>query len=261
MTLRNADFEYRVKAAYRAGFDGIGLRVGDYREARAQGWSDDGMRGLLAEYGLHVAEVELLRSWWTAPSPESAREEDDAFRIADLFGAGRVNAGLPDGTAETDLVREYVRLCARAEIHGLMVPLEFMPYGAITSLAQAHHIVERADRPNGGLLIDTWHCHRTGVTAADLAALPPERIISVQICDARPVPHPDLRHEARHLRLLPGEGVADIVGALRTLGRCTRVAGVSVEVMSDSLDGIPPDTAAALARSAAQGVLDESDWT
>ncbi|NLU71019.1 sugar phosphate isomerase/epimerase [Streptomyces sp. HNM0574] len=260
MTLRTAGFAARAGAAASAGFDGIGLRIGDYREARRQGWSDRDMQDLLERHGLRVTEVELLRSWWTRPTAESVAEEDDAFRIARLFGAERVNAGLPDGTAETDLVREYARLCARAERDGLLVPLEFMPYGAVTSLAQANRIVEEAGSPNGGLLVDTWHCHRTGVRPADLAALPPERVLSVQICDAPAAPHQDLRHEARHLRLLPGRGAADISGLLRALGGCPRVTGVSVEVMSDALDALPPHTTAALARSAAQGVLTESDW-
>jgi sugar phosphate isomerase/epimerase len=246
MTLRATQFEHRVRAASCAGFDGIGLRVGDYRSARAEGWSDASMKSLLDEYGVQVTEVELLRSWWTRPTQESVAEEDDAFHIARLFGARCVNAGLPDGHPETDLVAEYVRLCTRAETDGLLVPLEFMPYGAITSLSQANRIVEEADQPGG--------------RPADLALLPPERVISVQICDAGPVPHTDLRHEARHLRRIPGEGVADIAGLLKALAGATRVSGVAVEVMSDALDSTSPDTAAALAHSAARNILKESDW-
>ncbi|MFK4100736.1 sugar phosphate isomerase/epimerase family protein [Streptomyces sp. NPDC019531] len=260
MTLRAADFKDRIRAAADSGFDGIGLRINDYRTARAQGWSDAGMRSLVADHGIRVMEVELLRSWWTKQSTESAEEENEAFHIARVFGTRCVNAGLPDGTAQTDLIREYARICRRAEDSGLLVPLEFMPYGAITSLSQANRIVEEAGRPNGGLLIDTWHCHRTGVGALELAQLPPDRVISVQICDAQPVAHSDLRHEARHLRRVPGEGVAGIVEALRALRGQTRLSGAAVEVMSDALDRASPGAAARLTYDATQRVLKESEW-
>lgn len=260
MTLRKADFARRIDAAARAGFGGIGLRISDYLEARAQGWSDIGMKGLLADRGIKVTEVELLRSWGVPQGPASREEEDNAFRIAHLFGARCVNAGIPDGVAENDLAREYSRLCRRAAESGLMVPLEFMPYGAVTSLAQADRIVTDAGQPNGGLLIDTWHCHRTGVGADDLAALPADRVISIQICDAQPTPLTDLREEARHLRRLPGEGVADITGALRALAHSTRVASVAVEIMSDALDRIPSDVAAKLAHRATGLALTKGGW-
>ena len=260
MTLREADFQDRIKAASSAGFDGMGLRISDYWQARSQGWSDAGMKCLVADHGIRVTEVELLRSWSAGKGPESSREEDDAFHIARLFGARCVNAGLPDATERIDLVKEYARLCRRASDSGLLVPLEFMPYGVITSLSEANRIVEEADQPNGGLLIDTWHCHRTGVGASELALLPPGRVVSVQICDARPAAHSDLRHEARHLRRMPGEGVADIIGALRALKGGTRVSGIAVEVMSDELDAMSPGTAARLAHEAAHRMLRDSEW-
>ncbi|MDT3396528.1 sugar phosphate isomerase/epimerase [Streptomyces sp. B1866] len=260
MTLRSAEIEERVRAAAAAGFHGIGLRVDDYVRARARGWSDEAMRELLAHHRLRVHEVELLRSWGRPGSAAAREEEDLVFHMAAVFGARSVNAGLPDGEAGADLAPEYARLCRRAEAAGLVVPLEFMPYGAIPSLRRALDIVERAGRPGGGLLIDTWHCHRTGLSAEHIAALDPDAVLSVQICDTRPDPHPDPRHEARHLRLLPGEGTADIHGILRALLPSQRVASVAVEVMSDELDAMDCAAVAQQARTALDKALAGGGW-
>ncbi|MEV5318348.1 TIM barrel protein [Streptomyces sp. NPDC052687] len=260
MTLRACELGDRVRAAAAAGFDAIGLRVDDYLRARSQGWTDEEMRDLLAGHGLRVSEVELLRSWGR-PDEAARREEDLVFHIAAVFGARSVNAGLPDIEPEVDLAPEYARLCRRADAAGVVVPLEFMPYGAIPSLDRALHLVESAARPSAGLLIDTWHCHRTGLGAEDIAALAPDAVLSVQICDTRPDPHPDPRHEARHLRLLPGEGTADIHGILRALLPARRLESVAVEVMSDELDAMDGASVAQQARVALDKSLAGGGWT
>jgi sugar phosphate isomerase/epimerase len=135
-----------------------------------------------------------------------------------------------------------------------------MPYGAVISLEQAHAIVCAADQPNGGLLIDTWHCHRTGIGAQDLEALPPDCVIGVQVSDVRPEPLPDLRFEARHLRRLPGDGTADIVGTLRALAGFHRVTSVAVEVMSDELDALDSVVVAQRTHASLQRLLGDAGW-
>jgi sugar phosphate isomerase/epimerase len=69
--------------------------------------------------------------------------------------------------------------------------------------------VRDAGRRNGGLLVDALHLSRSGGDPADVSALPPEFIMSAQLCDApaiRPTSTEAIIQEARAGRLPPGQG-------------------------------------------------------
>ena len=48
----------------------------------------------------------------------------------------------------------------RAALIGLDVHLEFVPMTVVSDIAIAWDMVRNADRPNGGMLFDTWHFFR-----------------------------------------------------------------------------------------------------
>lgn len=262
LTLRNAPFEARLRAAAGSGFRAIGLGGEDYLRARATGLSDDDMLFLLDHWGVRVAEVEFLQSWVLPErQPAAARERDEAvFRAARVFGAERINAGLFGHHPFRHTVDAFTGVCRRAARDGATVALEFMPYSGIPTLGLAARIVAEAGRPNAGLLIDAWHYARAGTSPGALAAVPAERIVSVQLDDALPLPLDDLRHESRHHRLLPGEGALDLVALLDRLREHGVSAPVAVEVMSDELDASGPRTAAARAWRTTNRVLREAGW-
>ena len=120
----------------------------------------------------------------------------------------------------------------------------------------ALEIVTLADRPNGGLNIDTWHCARTGTTTAQLGAVPADRLLAIQINDGPAVAEDDLVDATLHHRLLPGEGDFDLTGCLRALSEAGSRAPLGVEVFSDELHSRGPEEAARLAGEAARRLLD-----
>jgi sugar phosphate isomerase/epimerase len=132
----------------------------------------------------------------------------------------------------------FAALCDRAAAHGLRLQLEFIPGTGIHDLTAAWEIVAAADRPNGGILLDTWHFFRSGSSFELLEQIPADRIFGLQIEDAPAEPPADPAHESLHGRLLPGEGglelerfiaaVADKVPAL-----------TGPEVFSDELGALP----------------------
>ncbi|MFI1336155.1 sugar phosphate isomerase/epimerase family protein [Streptomyces sp. NPDC020845] len=253
LTLRTASFDERVRAAAQAGFTGIGLAVHQYRQARAEGWTDARMAALLTEYGLRLTEVELLRHWARPRRYDERRrsEDDTVFHIAETFGARRVNAGMFDEHPYQDLVDGLRTAAERAERAGAVLGLEFMPFSGIRDLGLAARVVAavRSPRPAGaaspGLILDAWHLTRGRTRPEEIAALPPGAVVSVQLDDVLPTPLSDTLHEARHQRQLPGEGSADLTGLLRLLRRAGVQAPVSVEVLSDDLDArAPAETAA-----------------
>ena len=55
------------------------------------------------------------------------------------------------------------------------------------------------------------------MTPADLAAVPADRIVSVQLCDVLAQPMDPPRTESLGHRLPPGQGFGDAVGLVRAL--------------------------------------------
>ena len=136
--------------------------------------------------------------------------------------------------------------------------LEFTPVPPIGSLATAWEIVRDADRPNGGILFDTWHFFRGQPDLELLATIPGDRIFSVQFSDGAAEIRESLVKDTYRHRMLPGEGVFDLAGVIDTLtatagsaGRTRRCSRSSSPVLTrrpvdaagaaDALDAILPD--------------------
>ena len=250
---REVDFEERVAVAARAGFAGIGLRAEDYTQAIAAGWDDAGLLAVLHRYGVAVTEVELLAEW--AGLPGQRVKEETIFHVARTFGVHHLTAALLRQPPR-DVVHSFRQLCRRAGPH--RVALEFMPFGGLPDPASAWELVTRAGASNAGLLVDAWHWSRAGARPEDLRAIPAERIFGVQLSDVGPVPYADLRVEALHHRLPPGEGYGDLAALIGALRRAGVRAPVSVEVTSDELLAQGLQATADRVMAAARSVLGTS---
>jgi sugar phosphate isomerase/epimerase len=82
----------------------------------------------------------------------------------------------------------------------------------LTNLQEAADIVRAANRPNGGILIDTLYLHFSGVDLDELATLPREWLHFMHINDTSkkiPTTRDGLIHVARDERLYIGEGSID----------------------------------------------------
>ncbi len=105
----------------------------------------------------------------------------------------------------------FMRLADHAQAHGMMALVEFNPYSACRSLAEAVDMVESTGLAHAALVIDALHLSRSGGQPSDLAKVPPQLLQLVHFCDA-PAYQADgrsadeLRRESRTARLLPGEG-------------------------------------------------------
>jgi sugar phosphate isomerase/epimerase len=252
-TLRPADLVTRLRAAGEAGFTAVGLRLDDYR---GSGRPDAEVRDLLDEHGLRVLEMEHNWDWAGGPVPE----EQELFQLADGIGVRQLNVPMFAEHDQIDLVAGFGGLCDRAADHGVLVGLEFMPYSAVRDLGRAWEVVAAADRPNGGVVLDLWHWFRSGGQLADLALVPAERIVSVQLGDVLAEPFADLRQEARHHRRLPGRGAGETTALLVALRDRGVKSPVSVEVFSDDLDAMPASAAAAAAFVTGRDALLAAGW-
>jgi sugar phosphate isomerase/epimerase len=256
-------FGQRVAAAVAGGFSAISLWGRDYEAARDEGLCDQDIRLLLADHGLSVAELDP--SWWWLPGasevhipPELDQErifafgERELFAIAEGVGARSLNAvDVFGGSWSLDeAAAAFAGLCDRAEEHGLLVHLEFLPWSRIPDLATAWQVVRTADRPNGGLMLDAWHYFRGRPDGALLRSIPGASILGVQLCDAPATPEPDPLHATLHERLLPGEGELALSTLLADLRETGTTAPLGVEVFSDALHALEPEEAGRLAGAA-----------
>jgi sugar phosphate isomerase/epimerase len=89
----------------------------------------------------------------------------------------------------------------------------------------------------------------------ELAELPPNLVGSVQISDAAAEPGKLLIDETMHSRLIPGDGVVDLVGIIRTLDSIGSAAPLGLEVISDEMNALPTAAAAQRAIDALQRIV------
>jgi sugar phosphate isomerase/epimerase len=233
----DVSFEDRVRVAAGAGFAGIGLRAENYVDAQAAGLDDDAMKEILGRYGIAVMEVEYLTEWGSEQTRDAAQQQKEQaiFHMARTFGVSHMNTGLLEKLPLDVITDGFAGLCRRAG--ELTVALEFLPFGGVPNLATAWQVVSGAGELNSALIVDTWHWHRGGVTKEDLAPVPAERIVAVQLCDVleEPMQPAPSREEGLHHRLPPGRGYGDVEGTLRALQAKGVDPMVSVEVISDEL--------------------------
>ena len=234
---RHHDITDRVTAADRAGYDGIGLYIGDYERLRRDdqlGLLDE----LLAEHDMPLTDIEVLRGWGTVGLADEAyaAQEDTAFEMADRFGCRYVQAigDVVDDVAEAG--RRFGELCDRAADHGLVVGLEFLPFTNIVDADAGRAIIEAADRPNGGLCVDIWHHTRGSNDLDQIRRLDGQQVVGIQMNDGplRPTMPEDYVQDCLRYRVPPGEGEMRAIDFVTELLRIGADVPWQLEVCSES---------------------------
>lgn len=189
----------------------IGIGLTPIRKYNPQGYPDWSLRDDAALRRETVAalqgegvRISLLEGFGVAPGREVLSFARDLDLAAEL-GAERINVVSMD----RDMLRTldgFARFAEMGAERGLQVSTEIGP-GPIATLGAAMTALRHVARPNFTLLIDTMHFFRFGSTVEDLAAVPPEAIGYVQLCDAPLASRCEsYMDEALHERMTPGEG-------------------------------------------------------
>ena len=108
---------------------------------------------------------------------------------------------------------------------------------------------------NVGLLLDVWHWHHAGATTDDILQAGKERIVHVHFNDAPNLPPEQIRDDQR---LMPGEGVIDLVAFLHALKKIGYADALSVEVFGRGLKDMTPEAAARLALDKSSAVMQKA---
>jgi sugar phosphate isomerase/epimerase len=241
-------------AAAGAGFGAVGIRICARRPGEPFATPVVGVPGQAAalrqrarDLGVRLSNVSAYQFYpevnWPQMLPviDALAELEVPVVVANSFD--------PDSARFTE---RFARYCEHAARVGARVALEFLPYSGVRTLDAALAVVHDSGATNAGLLLDALHLQRSGSTPAALRALPAERVIFAQLCDAPASPGPmsdeQLIEEARHARLPPGEGGLPLDAFLDALP-----AGCEIEyevARADMRERSPLDKALAAAADA-----------
>ena len=241
----------RVEGARAAGFGRISVSGPDVVRAAEEGTKPHELGRYLRDAGLEVV-IDPVMNWYGSPLvgfPFADVSVDEVLGMAEALDAvslGAIGHPLNEIPIE-EVAGPFGVLCDRAREVGALVHLEFMPMLSITDLASAWTIVSGADRPNGGIMFDTWHFFHTGADFGLLEQVPGDRIFGVQVSDADPQPGADLGQDTFN-RLLPGDGSLDLVRVLGVLDRIGGLHSVGPEVISPMTAAMAPAEAARVTR-------------
>ena len=142
------------------------------------------------------------------------------------------------------------RLTAVAEVlakQNVRLGLEFLgPLMFRTRSQQTHEFIWKMNDavafakeigPNIGVVLDAWHWHHSGATTDDIIKAGKSRIVTIHLSDAAKIPPEDVKDNQR---LLPGDGVINLVGFFQALKQIGYEDGISPEV----LGRVPADMSA-----------------
>ena len=109
--------------------------------------------------------------------------------------------------------------------------------------------------PNVGLLLDSWHWHHASAGISDILKAGRDGIVHVHFNDAAKQAPEDVKDSER---LMPGEGIIDLVGFLKALNTIGYRDAVSVEVFGRGLKDMPVEEAARLSFTTAKAVFERA---
>jgi 4-hydroxyphenylpyruvate dioxygenase len=143
-------------------------------------------------------------------------------------------------------------LAERAGRRGFRIGYEALAWSTRTfTFDRALKIVEQANHPSLGLILDSFH---TLIRADDWSSLPKmsaSRIFFVQLGDASRISDDPLTNRRHHSRL-PGEGDLDVAGFLNAVMDTGYAGTISLEIFNERTPLSPADAAIASLRSLEQ---------
>jgi sugar phosphate isomerase/epimerase len=237
LTLINATAPELIYIAARAGYDAVSPRFiqmnvpGEFAESPVDKQMVRATKTALSTTGLKVLDVELAR----ITEDCDPRTFEPACELGGELGAKRMimSAWTKDRTDRNFLVDCYGETCDIAAQFGLSVDLEFPSFSRLRTLDETLDIVRAADRPNGGILVDTLYLHLSRVDLAELLHVPSELLNFLHISDALPGiadTREGMIQLARDARLYPSEGCIDFKGIIERMP----VVDYSIELPNQS---------------------------
>jgi sugar phosphate isomerase/epimerase len=266
ITLAGA-LEGKLRAVRDAGFTQIMLSARDI-----VGHPDGEAAAVAAvrESGLRVTGFQVLRDFEGLSGHLHAYKVDVAKAMLGMcrdLGSEVLlvcSSTLTHGSGDPELVvRDLRKLAMLAVPLGVRIAYEALSWGKhVNEYPQAWDLVERADRANLGLALDSFHALATGTALDGLEELDRGKVFLVQLADFmwQEIRSPEERiNTARHFRVFPGEGVhgAEVAALVRRLDEMGYRGDYSFEVFNDDYVQLPLPVVARRARQSVKWLTDQ----
>ena len=222
--------------------------------------------------------------WSNAGVPFEYRNDEAAFnegmknlphyaQALSQAGVGSVTTWIMPSRADRPYVANFhahaTRLRAIASVladNNLRLGIEYVAprtlllaakYPFIHTLAEMKELIDEISRPNVGVVLDSWHWYHAGDAAADLLALQPSEVVSVDLNDApAKVPKDGMEDGARELPA--ATGVIDVRAFLGSLQKIGYHGPVRAEPFNKAVESMTPEQAIAAAMAALKKAFAEA---
>lgn len=252
-----------AKLAARVGFPGVDVDLSAAMKAGAEG-TNTLLEQLRVRPAVFNFPVEFRKD--DAAFHASLAQLEPAAKFAQAIGCPRmvtyIMPSSPIPKAELrrlykDRFSQSARILAKYDVRlGLefLGPLQFrkqFPHEFIWRMPEMLAFAKECG-PNVGLLLDAWHWHHAGATVDDILQAGRDGIVHVHFDDAPNLPPEQIRDNER---LMPGEGVIDLVGFLQALKKIGYTDALSVEVFGRGLKDMTPEEGARLGLEKSKAVF------
>ncbi|RDJ06774.1 bifunctional sugar phosphate isomerase/epimerase/4-hydroxyphenylpyruvate dioxygenase family protein [Rhizobium grahamii] len=231
----------KLEAIAKAGFDGVEIFENDFLAFDGRP-SEVGR--MARDLGLEITLFQPFRDFEGMPKPLRSRTFDRAERKFDIMQelgtdlvlvCSNVSSAALGGIDRA--ASDFHELGERAAKRGLRVGYEALAWGRfISDHRDAWEIVRRANHPNVGLILDSFHSLSRKIDVNSIRSIPPERIFIVQLADA-PLIDMDLLYWSRHFRNMPGEGDLPVAAFAEAVAATGYDGYFSLEIFNDQFRG------------------------
>jgi 2-keto-myo-inositol isomerase len=266
-TTMKADLATDVGAAAAAGFDYLEIWAAKLREyLKTHSLSD--LKTLFSQSGVKPLSISPIESvtFRDAPAYAQIRTEcEELCAIGEAIACPYVvvlpGNFPPGGLSSYEVIEETVsvlrELASIAERHNVALAFEFLGRKdcSVQTLELADEIVQKVNRRNIGLVIDSFHFYVGGSTIKMIDALDPKRLFIFHINDAEDLPLDQLTDAHR---LLPGLGTLKLKEMIEACKRIGYDQAASVEIFRPEYWERDPFELAREAKAAVESVLSRS---
>jgi 4-hydroxyphenylpyruvate dioxygenase len=240
----SGDLRQKLDAIARAGFDGVEIFENDFL---AFDESPRDVGRIVRDHGLEITLFQPFRDFEGMPEPLRRRTFDRAERKFDIMQEMGTDLVLVCSNVSSAALggidraaADFRELGERAARRGLRVGYEGLAWGRhIHDHRDAWEIVRRADHPNIGLILDSFHTLSRKIDVNSIRSIPKEKIFIVQLADA-PLIDMDLLYWSRHFRSMPGEGDLPVTDFTRAVAATGYDGYLSLEIFNDQFRGGSP---------------------
>jgi 2-keto-myo-inositol isomerase len=267
-TTMKADLATDVHAAAAAGFDYVEIWAAKLREFLKTNSPSD-LKSVFAESAVKPLSISCIEqvTFRDALAYTQIRTQcEESAAIAEKIDCPYIvilpGNFPPGGLSSYEVIEETVgvlrELASIAERHGVSLAFEFLGQKdcSVQTLELADEIIQKVNRRNIGLVIDSFHFYVGGSTVKMIEAIDPKRLFIFHINDAEDLPLDQLTDAHR---LLPGLGTLKLKEIIEAFKRIGYDGVASVEVFRPEYWERDPFELARAAKAAVEKVLGGAD--